>query len=154
MCELTWILQRRASLAACSHTNNCLNRFDNQEMTRVHMFLILSANMFHRGQLRSLLQKGLKIASGVSGAEAEKVCGCLSCLPKATASLRFGLSESSEAMSEWRFLFCVRIFCKKTVHNMYQVSKYNKANFTPACVHISCCEFWILNSILSKILPI
>lgn len=40
---------------------------------------------------------------GVSGAEVEKVCGCLSCLPKATASLRFGLSESSVAKCEWRF---------------------------------------------------
>lgn len=50
--------------------------------------------------------------------------------------------------------FCARIFCKNTVHNIYQVSKYNKAKSTPACVHISCCEFWILNSILSRILPI
>lgn len=47
------------------------------------------------------LQKSLKICSG---AEAERVCGCLSWLPKATAwtlcqslSLRFGLSESSVA---------------------------------------------------------
>lgn len=134
----------RASLAVWSHTNSCLNRFDNQEMTTVHMLPILLANICFRGHWSLWLWKSLRITSGVSGAEVERACGCLSCYPKATASLCFGLNESSVGTVWMEILTVSEYFVRKRFTTC--IKSINTIKQTQ--IHSSLCTrflLWILS---------
>lgn len=135
MSESTWILQSRASLAVCSHTNSCLIRFDNQEMTTVHMLPILLANMFLRGHVEITIAEKLENLLGGFRDWSTKGLWVFIVLSK---------SHSVDSMPECVFTVwlewvqcgncldgdfdCEGIFQKKKkLYNMYQVYKYNKA---------------------------
>lgn len=132
----------RASLAVCSHTNSSLNRFDNQEMTTVHMLPILLANICFRGHWSLWLWKSLKITSGVSGPEVERACGCLSCLPKVTASLWFGLNESSVGTVWMEILTMREYFVRK--QNKFSTCIKSINTIKQTLIHSSLCTQFLL----------
>lgn len=134
MSKSTWILQNRVSLALCSHTSSCLIRFDNQEMTTVHMLPILLANMFLRGHVEIMIAEKLENLLGGFRDWSRKGLWVFIVLSK---------SHSVDSMPESVFTVwlewvqrgncldgdfdCEGIFQKKTVHSVHQVYKY-KAN--------------------------